>query len=65
MDWSVGISLDRRLMEPPKGVGPTVEAEPGLRSKSTPPIHCEGKKAQEWWVGLLVSLKGMPSKVMS
>ena len=38
-----------------KGVGPMVEAEPGLRSKSTPPIHCAGKNAQEWCVGELVS----------
>jgi hypothetical protein len=42
-------------MDPPKGVGPMVEAEPGLRSKSTPPTHCAGKKAHEWWVGELVS----------
>ena len=32
-----------------------VEAVPGLRSKSTPPIHCDGKNAQEWWLGVLVS----------
>ena len=29
------------------GVGPTVEAVPGLRSKSTPPSHCDGKNAHE------------------
>ena len=31
-------------MEPPKGVGPTVEAAPGLRSKSTPPIQGRGEE---------------------
>src|SRR6266404_720010 len=61
----VGISRDNRFMDPPNGVGPMVEAEPGLRSKSTLPIHSEGKNAQEWWVGLFVSSKGMPSKVIS
>ena len=48
-------------MEPPKGVGPMVEAEPGERSKSTPPMSGAGKKAQEWCVGELVSSNGMPS----
>jgi hypothetical protein len=42
-------------MEPPKGVGPMVDAVPGERSKSIPPIHWVGKKAQEWCVGVLVS----------
>jgi len=31
--------MESRWMEPPKGVGPMVQAVPGLRSKSTPPIH--------------------------
>jgi arylsulfatase A-like enzyme len=35
-------------MEPPKGVGPIVEAVPGPRSKLMLPRNCAGKKAQEW-----------------
>src|SRR3984893_14382948 len=58
--WSSG---DFILMDPPKFVGPKLDAWPGLRSKSVELIHCLGKLAQEWCVGLLVSSKGMPSKV--
>ena len=50
-------------MDPPKFVGPKSEAWPGLRSKSVELIHCLGKLAQEWCVGLLVSSNGMPSNV--
>src|SRR6516162_5846824 len=58
------ISLDKRLTDPPKLVGPMVDAIPGLRSKSTPPIHCPGKKTQEWCVGEFVSSKGIRSQVI-
>src|ERR1700751_1827415 len=59
------ISFDSRFPEPPNGVGPTGEAVPGLRSKSPPPSHCDGKNAQEWCDGVFVSFHGMPSNVMS
>src|SRR5215470_19770271 len=52
---------ESRLIVPPKFVGPIDEAEPGLRSKSTPAMNWLGKNAQEWCVGSLVSLNGMPS----
>src|SRR5262249_24648260 len=52
------------LMDPPKFVGPIVEAVPGLRSKTVWPINCAGKKAHEWWVGSFVSSNGIPSKVI-
>ena len=52
------------LMDPPKFVGPKSEARPGLRSKSAELIHCEGKLAHEWCVGVLVSSNGMPSNFM-
>src|SRR5215472_4118364 len=52
---------DSRLTVPPKLVGPTDAADPGLRSKSTPAINWLGKNAHEWCVGSLVSLNGMPS----
>src|SRR5580704_8949919 len=55
---------DCRLMDPPKLVGPKVEAKPGLRSKSAEAVQPLGKFAHEWCVGLLVSSNGMPSKVM-
>src|SRR5579883_2511602 len=61
---SVGTGCEIRLIDPPKFVGPIVAAVPGLRSKSVAPIHCDGKKAQEWWVGVFVSLNGMPSNVI-
>ena len=64
MSGSACNSGDFRLMDPPKLVGPKSEAWPGLRSKSVELIHCRGKLAQEWCVGLLVSSNGMPSKVM-
>ena len=63
--WSAAFGKQVVGMVPPKGSGPMVEAVPGLRSKSTPPSHCAGKKAQEWCEGELVSKKGMPSKSMS
>src|SRR5579863_8966343 len=56
-------SGDFILMDPPKFVGPKSEAWPGLRSKSVELIHCLGKLAQEWCVGVLVSSNGMPSNV--
>src|SRR5580698_7157197 len=56
-------SGDFMLIEPPKFVGPKSEACPGLRSKSVELIHCLGKLAHEWCVGLLVSSNGMPSNV--
>ncbi len=49
------------MIDPPKLVGPKSDGRPGLRSKSVELIHCEGKLAQEWCVGLLVSSNGMPS----
>src|SRR5581483_11127798 len=55
---------DSRLMVPPKFCGPMVAAEPGLRSKSMPAMNWLGKNAQEWCVGSLVSLNGMPSTAM-
>src|ERR1035438_1908811 len=64
MSGSACSSGDLRLIDPPKFVGPKSEAWPGLRSKSTELIHCDGKLAHEWWVGLLVSSKGIPSKVI-
>src|ERR1700744_3431453 len=60
-DCSDGTSPESKLMEPPKVLGPIVEAVPGLRSKSTLPIQTPGKKTQEWGVGVLVLSKGMPS----
>jgi len=62
---SVVSGLESRWIVPPKGSGPMVEAVPGLRSTSTPPSHCAGKKAQEWCEGELESKKGMPSKSIS
>src|SRR6202035_2503159 len=59
-----GTLRDNRLMEPPKLVGPMVAADPGLRSKSIPAMNMLGKNAHEWWVGLLVSLNGIPSTNM-
>ena len=38
-----------------------VAADPGLRSNTVDPMVWAGKNAHEWWVGSLVSLKGMPS----
>src|SRR5260370_29677589 len=55
---------DKRLMVPPKLVGPIDAADPGLRSKSIPAMNWLGKKAHEWCVGELVSLNGMPSACM-
>jgi len=55
---------DFRLIDPPKLVGPKVDARPGLRSKSTVSVQPLGKFAQEWCVGELVSSNGIPSNVM-
>ena len=55
---------DSRLTDPPKVDGPIDAADPGLRSNTVDPIVCAGKNTHEWCVGSLVSLNGIPSKVM-
>src|SRR5262245_36577468 len=61
--WLVRVR-ESKPIDPPKVAGPIVAAVPGLRSNTAPLVNGAGKNTHEWCEGSLVSLKGMPSKLI-